>query len=195
MTVLDIGANIGFYTVMLSKLVGEGGVVHAFEPDSLNYKYLRLNTSKLQNVRLNNSAIGAASGMIKLHKSSQLNTRHQTFDSGEGREMSEVECVAIDDYFKDGQKIDFIKIDVEGYEYYALSGMKEVIKRSNNLTILTEFWPYSIKRSGIDPAVYLDLLRSSGFSLKFFEGEDISDYSKRIDDKTFLISLYGVKTV
>src|ERR1700728_4292554 len=53
MTVVDIGANIGFYSVLFSKLVGEKGSVHAFEPDSTNFKHLVSNTRKLKNVFVN----------------------------------------------------------------------------------------------------------------------------------------------
>ena len=50
MRVLDLGANIGFYTVLFSKLVGENGKVFSFEPDVKNYEYLEENTKTLYNV-------------------------------------------------------------------------------------------------------------------------------------------------
>ena len=50
MRVLDLGANIGFYTVLFSKLAGKNGKVFAFEPDAKNYKYLEGNTKTLHNV-------------------------------------------------------------------------------------------------------------------------------------------------
>ncbi|HRB19573.1 MAG TPA: FkbM family methyltransferase [Chitinophagales bacterium] len=62
--VLDIGANIGFYTQLLSDLVGENGKVYAFEPDKKNYSYLQQNTGQLKNVAFFHKAVSNKTGNL-----------------------------------------------------------------------------------------------------------------------------------
>lgn len=93
MKVVDIGGNIGFYSILFSYLVGEHGVVHVFEPDTVNFKHLKGNTKGLKNVVINNYAIAERSGMIRLFRSDGLNVDHQTYDIGENRSYIEVPCI------------------------------------------------------------------------------------------------------
>ena len=192
MAVLDIGGNIGFYTVLFSRLVGNGGRVHTFEPDILNFKYLRAVADNLKNVCFANCAVGAEKGKLRLYFSGELNTRHQTYDIGEKRKSVEVASITIDDYFCRNEKVDFIKLDVEGYEFYALSGMKETIKRSNKVMLLSEFWPYGIRKSGADPFLYLDLLKKLGLKVIFTDSgeslEKICQNPYKSSSLTFLAS-------
>ncbi len=74
MVVLDIGANIGFYTRIFSKLVGKEGRVYAFEPERNNYRNLKKLCRDLNNVTLNNVAVGEKNGKIKLYLSEKLNS-------------------------------------------------------------------------------------------------------------------------
>ena len=193
MRVLDIGGNIGFYALLFSKLVGEKGSVHVFEPEAINFDHLRSNTEKLHNVIANNSAVGETTGKIRLYYSGELNVDHQTYDNGENRPYQEVDCLSIDDYFKKEEAIDFIKIDIQGYDYYALKGMARTIKRSKNVRILGEFWPYGLKRASVDPLEYLGLLRELGFHIKVHGALDERDCAKKVDDKLFYTNYYGEK--
>jgi len=193
MTVLDIGGNVGFYTILLSRLVGSEGHVHVFEPDLLNFKYLKLNTGNLKNVILNNTAVGQESGKIRLYISDDLNVDHQTYDSGESRKFIEVEALKIDDYFKNNEIIDFIKIDIQGYDYFAIQGMRETLKRSHKVIIFGEFWPYGLNNAGINPYDYLALLKELGFRIQFLEPGKDYDYNVKINDKTFYTDFYAVR--
>jgi len=193
MTVIDIGGNIGFYTILLSSLVGSEGRVHTFEPDLLNFKYLTLNTKKNKNVFLNNAAVGKEAGRLKLYISDDLNVDHQTYDSGENRKFIEVKCQAIDDYFKNNEKVDFVKIDIQGYDYFAILGMKETIKRSAEVVIFAEFWPYALNKAGIKPDDYINLLKDMGFEINFLASDKIFDYNLKIDDRFFYRDFFAVK--
>jgi len=133
MTVVDIGANVGFYSVLFSKIVGENGRVHAFEPDKLNFKHLTSKTRKLKNVVANNAAVSDKTGKIKLYQS-DLNVEHQTFDNGEGKSFTEINCISLDDYFKNGESIGLIKTDTEGYDYFVIEGMRELIKKQKKIS-------------------------------------------------------------
>src|SRR5690349_12622984 len=65
--VLDIGANIGFYAVVLSKLVGRSGKVHCFEPDQTNFKHLQKTAGKFENIVINNKAVGPRTELLKIY--------------------------------------------------------------------------------------------------------------------------------
>lgn len=160
--VLDIGANIGFYTKILADLVGETGMVYAFEPDKTNFKHLQKNAGHLKNAVLINKAVSNNTGTITLYQSDLLNVDHKTYATENYTSKTEIECVAIDDIIVD-KKVDFIKIDIQGYEYFAFQGMQEVFKHNKNLKIITELYPYGLNNSGIKVEDFIQLIKTSGF--------------------------------
>ena len=177
--VLDLGANKGYYTDILSDLVGTKGKVYAFEPDNrfLNMIKQRDNIIKI------NKAVFKSKGIKRMYIR-ENNPYGNTFYKFKKRKRHllkkrrfvDVETIKLDDYFKDN-KVDFIKMDIEGSEYSALKGMISLIKRSPNIKILTEFYPNLIEGvEGEDVGEeYLSLLRRLGFSLFFISGEEISN--------------------
>lgn len=183
MSVLDLGANIGFYTVLFSKLVGKNGKVFAFEPDAKNFKHLEKNTKALYNTVIEKKAVSDKTGEINFYISKDLNVDHQSYDIGEGRDYEKADAVALDDYFPDNIKIDFIKIDIQGYEPIALKGMSKIIRQPGRMVVFGELWPYGLQKAGSSAEEYLQFLKSRGFKIKFFEGE--IDYNEKIKDKNF----------
>ena len=167
-TVLDIGANIGFYTKLLSELVGENGKVYAFEPDTTNFNYLQRNAGHLKNVELHYKAVSDHSGMVTLYKSTLLNVDHKTYASDGFSEKYEIPCVAIDDLLPNA-KIDFIKIDIQGYEYFAFKGMHRLFEKNKDLSIISEFYPYGIKKSGTNVYDFLNCFTGMGFHVTLLE--------------------------
>ncbi|TGL99190.1 FkbM family methyltransferase [Leptospira jelokensis] len=171
--VVDAGANVGFYTRLFSKLVGNQGLVIAFEPDEENFRILKTRTSKLDNVKIVNVALSDKSGKINLYRSKDLNVDHQTYDSGENREKIQIDCFSLDEYCtKYGiEHISFIKMDLQGYDAIALRGMKNIIKRNPSIFISCEFWPYGMLKAGIQPSEMLKGIKSMGFNTDFeFDG-------------------------
>ena len=183
MRVLDLGANIGFYTVLFSKLAGENGKVFAFEPDAKNYEYLKENTKALYNVIIEKKAVSDKTGKINFYISKDLNVDHQSYDIGEGRECEEVDAIALDDYFLDNAKIDFIKIDIQGYEATAMKGMSKIMRQPGKMVVFGELWPYGLQKAGSSAEEYLQFLKIRGFRIKFFEEE--IDYNEKVKDKNF----------
>lgn len=159
-TVLDIGANIGFYTKILSDLVGSTGKVYAFEPDKTNFSHLKKAAGNLKNVELINKAVSNKTGVITLYQSDLLNVDHKTYATNDYTSKTEIECVAIDDVILD-KKIDFIKIDIQGYEYFAFQGMKEIFKANDDLKIIAELYPYGLNNSGIKVEEFVSFLRNN----------------------------------
>jgi FkbM family methyltransferase len=166
MTVVDIGANIGVYTRYFSGLAGPSGSVHAFEPAPPNFKRLQENAGHLANARLNHAAVGDRRGIIKLYVSDELNVDHRTFDSGDGRSSIDVPVVCLDEYFPPGQRVDLLKIDVQGYELSVLQGAERILKENRDIKVLMEFWPYGLSKASVAPADVLKLLQSLGFEIR-----------------------------
>lgn len=166
--VLDIGANIGYYTLLFSKLVGKKGKVFSFEPDAENFTLLEQNVreNKLKNIVLINKAVSDKTGKIKLFLDEENKGDHKIYNSYDGRKSVTIESVRLDDYFKNYKgKIDFIKMDIQGAEGLATLGMLNLLKKQKHITVLTEYWPMGLYKAGINPQKYLTLFKKSGFCL------------------------------
>jgi FkbM family methyltransferase len=171
-TVLDIGANIGFDTLMLSKLVGEKGRVYAFEPDPITFELAKKNleANNIKNVELINKAVSHEKGEVTFYRSDS-NTSANSMSSSVGSNSITVDAISLDEYFGKDFKVDFIKIDVEGAEGLALKGMENIIKNSNDLIFITEYSPLTLTDIGkginLSAKGYLELLEKLDF--KFFD--------------------------
>jgi len=164
--VVDVGANIGTYSQFLSRCVGSTGVVHSFEPSPENFRRLQSATRTLANVHLCQAAVGQSSGKFKLYLSNKLNVDHRTYSTeAESRRSVPVDIVALDDYFKPGERVDLIKMDVQGYELQALRGANRVLADNPSAKLLLELWPYGLKQAGVSWLELLDLLQSKNMSL------------------------------
>ena len=147
---VDVGANIGIYSKFLSRCVGPTGLVHSFEPSPDNFKRLSAATRDLSNVRLTQAAVGERSGQTKLYVSDKLNIDHRAYKAdGDSRRAVPSEMVALDDYFKSGQRVDLIKMDIQGYELHALRGAQRVLQENPHINLLLEFWPAGLEQAGV----------------------------------------------
>lgn len=167
MTVLDLGANIGFYTLLFANLVGKKGRVFAFEPEPNNFSALEKNVrlNEFTNTTLVKKAASDKTGKANLFLSESMG-RHTIYNMKNVHKIIKIESVALDDFFKNYPKrIDFIKMDIEGAEYAALLGMSSILKKNKSVKIITEFMPDSLRTFGIEPEEYLRLLIKHGFNI------------------------------
>lgn len=150
MTILDVGANIGYYTIRFGSLVGESGTVHALEPNPVALDYLR------ENVLLNGYqsrcfvypiAAGQTSTKAELHFSNAALGSGSLLPSGgnffrQGNEGSSISVAVavepIDVILEKLERVDLIKIDAEGYEPFILQGALRLIERSKGCSFLLE---------------------------------------------------------
>jgi FkbM family methyltransferase len=169
MVVVDIGANIGYYTLLAAEKVGGHGKVFAFEPEPSRYALLEKNirVNGLKNVIPVQKAVSNKTGAARLYLDPRHNPGdHRLFDSFDGRESVAVETTSLDDFFKDkSQFIHVIKMDIQGAEMAALEGMADTIKRHHDLTLITEFWPDGMNAFGFSPTEFLSTLVGHGFRL------------------------------
>src|ERR1051325_172065 len=173
MVFLDIGANIGYFTLFGSELVGTFGKVIAFEPEPSRFSLLTANArqSPCKNIQSVNKAVSNTTGGAALFLASAKNPGdHRLFDTPDLRDSVEIQTIRLDDFFVEGQEaVDVIKMDIQGAEMLALQGMARVVDRNKSITILTEFWKQGIRNSGYDPKLLLEYLCDHGFSLNLFE--------------------------
>ena len=160
---VDVGANIGIYTQLLSRWVGPTGLVHSFEPSPENFGRLQSATHKLTNVRLSQSAVGESSRRTTLYVSDKLNVDHRAYlPEGDSRHTVPIEMIALDDYFKPGERVDLIKMDIQGYELHALRGASRVLADNPGIKVLFEFWPYGLKQAGANWTELIGVLEENG---------------------------------
>lgn len=138
-TVVDIGANIGYYALLFSKLVGDTGQVFAFEPEPSNYEILPENIIRndRHNVTPYNLAASDVTGKSFLYLSTDNYGDHKAYPSSESRKKIQIEAVCIDDL--DLPPVDVVKIDVQGFEFRALKGMEQTLRSNRALIVFTEF--------------------------------------------------------
>jgi FkbM family methyltransferase len=142
-TVLDIGANIGFYAEILSRIVGEKGKVHCFEPDSINFNHLKSRSKHLPNVIANNKAVSDKTETIKIYTSKKLNVDHRTYKPDEYDQEIDIYAIAVDEYLQlqsSTSEINFIKMDIQGFEMSAVKGMTKTLQ-SPHLKCFLNFGP------------------------------------------------------
>jgi FkbM family methyltransferase len=164
--VADIGANIGFYAQVLAKLCGTTGGVHCFEPDSENFRHLETATGKLENVVINHKAVAANSGKLKIYLSKELNVDHRTYEPEEYDSTAEIDAIALDDYFEPGTRVDVIKMDIQGFEMQAIQGMKRVLSENPGIVIVSEYWPYGLRKAGSSATAYYRHLNELGMKVQ-----------------------------
>jgi FkbM family methyltransferase len=165
---LDIGANIGWYSILLHKLMPASGTVYCFEPDPLNYELLASNIKDngASNVIAVNNALSNKREIKKLYRYSNKNLgKHSLLDINSDDSI-DIEALVLDEFIET-EKIDFTrvklaKIDIEGYELFALLGATKVLK--NLRCLICEFEPEHMINGGVEPAALISLLEDAGFT-------------------------------
>lgn len=165
MIVADIGANIGLYTDFFAKCVGPKGQVHAFEPEPTNFQLLSRSLGSRKNITLNQMAVGNKTEQSYLYISPNLNVDHQTYNSHSDRQKITITTTTLDDYFPSNQSVDFIKLDIQGFEYHALLGMDRVLSKNSQVKIILEYSPAGLASAGANNQQLKSFLKERGFAL------------------------------
>ena len=176
MTVLDLGANIGFYTMFARSRVGATGKVFAFEPFPNNANLIRASVKEnsFTNVTIVEAAVSDRIGKTILHLSPDACSEHSLLDlnfqygSDSSPSTIEVQVVTVDEYLKKNAtnlKVDFIKMDIEGSESHAIKGMKNVLDENKHIVLITEFWPNGFIEDNKNPKDFLETLHQLNFKI------------------------------
>lgn len=165
----DVGANVGYYSVLASKKVGASGKVFSFEPDKENLALLHENVmlNELNNIKVFDLALGITEGLIDFKSSKNHKGISAVTVSEEERGDYKVNITTLDSFVLQNSitNIDFIKIDVEGYEMNVLNGGKNVLSNSVNTKMFVELNPQSLRKVGHTCAELIGLIESLGFNV------------------------------
>jgi FkbM family methyltransferase len=166
MTVVDVGANQGLYTLLLAGL-SKPGTVYAFEPLPSLYQQLISNVREngADNVVCHQMAVSNFSGILNLQKG-RLNSGDNRIVTGDSKSARIVEVRASTlDELLGGKTVGFLKMDVQGWEAKSLAGAESILERNRDIVIMFEFWPYGLIRAGDEPTKLLHFLQGLGFNL------------------------------
>jgi FkbM family methyltransferase len=168
MIAVDIGAHIGYYTVLMSKMVGEKGLVYAFEPSLNNQELLRKNVlmNDCNNVEIFRQAVGDKAGYANMYLNATNSSGDSMFtdDNGAREQTSRVPITTLDRVIG-GSRVDFIKMDVEGAETRALLGMTGVLRNNRDLKMIIEVFPKKLEEANSGLEELVSLLIQSRFRL------------------------------
>lgn len=174
-TFIDVGANVGLFSVAAGRQIGPSGSILSFEPAPETMSALTA-TMRLNGlspiVTLHQSAAGRENGTARLNIG-QICGHSSLLPLEEKREAIDVSIVVLDDIIGD-RKVDLIKIDVEGWELEVLEGLRKTLANNRDASVLLEFGPSHIKRAGSDPLTWVSTLRTFGMDIYEINEDDAS---------------------
>ena len=184
--IVDVGANIGLYSLLLAKLTGENGQVYSFEPEQSLFATLVHNcaANNVTNVVPFQYAAGSSNGRAAFAPSAFNSGNNTLTICGTG--SVEVELVRIDDVLS-VTAVDFIKVDVQGHELAALGGLKRILTASTGVRVMFEFWPAGLRAAQTEPQALLNFLSELDFTIYSTEGCSL----RKLEDSTSLIQKLG----
>jgi FkbM family methyltransferase len=170
--VVDVGGSFGIYSLFLSRYVGPAGRVITFEPGALSYRLLTENLALngAANVSAHKNAVADRPGTMRLY---HIGGSPVNFSLGrtEGIESETVEAVSLDEFLSPHQRtrVSFMKMDVEGYEFFVLAGAKQLIKEAKPV-IMFEVSYGAMRRAGVASKAAFDFLESFGYEFFTLRG-------------------------
>ena len=162
--IVDIGANIGYYALMESRLTGSRGFVYAIEPVPENFKNLEYNIrlNHFKNIECHMIGIGDKNGTAKIYLSPNSNLNSLVMQKGKLTTGSiKIKLKTLGRFIRGKKFPNFIRMDVEGYEYEIINGMKNMLNDKKPLTIFIEIHPHIMKRE--QTIFVLKTLKRCGF--------------------------------
>jgi FkbM family methyltransferase len=163
---VDVGAHIGYYTALAAEIVTDGDVM-AYEPEPENYKILIKNIKKFNNVQCLPLGVGSVSGNTKLYVSKKNTGDHRLFESNnDKRNEINITLIKLEDSLPPTiDKVNFLKIDTQGFEIDVLMGARNIIENSQDISILLEYSPALLRLAGHSPGELIGMLIDMGFHI------------------------------
>ncbi len=188
MTMLDIGAHVGYYASRYARVLGPNGRIFAFEPHPRTFATLQRNVRQMPQVTAVQLALSEQEGTAELHDYLMMSAsgslhydesmvalqKAQTHDNDIAPRIGQpfsaqtftVRTTPVDDFLaaQGISQVDLVKMDIEGAEIGALRGMRRTINNSPNLLLVMEYNPQALKAFGHDPVAALSEVQALGFS-------------------------------
>lgn len=199
---LDLGANIGYFTILASALTGLTGKVIAFEPNPQNLQllYSSIIANEVKNVTVYPYAASNTMGILRfttVGSNGGIVTEHSKYQ----KHFLLVQSVLLDQVLSEENRLDLIKIDIEAHEPSALKGMESLLKK-HKPKIITEFHPWAMRLNNAEaPQEYLQEIYSYGYQLSIIlptgelqnvsNSEEIMTYWESLNQETAHLDLYA----
>lgn len=165
---VDVGANIGYYTLVAASSLGDTGKIIAFEPSPENCSLLKMSVEKngFRNVKVYTKAVADISGVVGLKMDDSNGMIHKEhLDAC----TYQVEAVTLDDVLRNESRIDVIKMDIEGAEGLVIQGAEQIIQLHRPV-IFTEFRPPALeRRSNMAAEDFLNRFRRFRYELRVID--------------------------
>jgi FkbM family methyltransferase len=167
---LDAGANIGYYCLL--EAIRTKSKVYAFEPDKRNTNFLKksIKKNKLKNIELYEMALSDQIGSQKIYFSNQSNL-NTLFKAEKSNGITQIVKTTTIDQFTRDKKIDFIRMDIEGFEYEVFTGMKKILESKKPLKIMVEFHSPTYTKER-DFRKKIKIMKKNKFKLKYLITQD-----------------------
>jgi FkbM family methyltransferase len=176
MRVIDVGANIGLYTVLLGKLVGPTGHVWSFEPYTPVVNYLEQNVrlNDLNNVTIVEKALDDKEGVSEFHVFPEGSDVYNSLGAANrpAEQLRAIHKIPVSVSTLDTvanelniSNIDLFKVDVEGAEERVVKGAEQLIRSSPNVQIIIEIYEPSAQQCGCSSIRLIEMLGNWGFSM------------------------------
>lgn len=188
----DIGSNIGYYSLTAAPLVGPSGRIYAFEPATQQFTLLKANLSRnnLTQVEAVQLALSDCNGPGVLHLDDTFNTGSAALRSGDATGPNEetVTCTTLDDFVESRQidRIDVMKIDVEGFEMSVLRGGCRTLERLRP-TLLIEVKDHHLQRGGSSRDKLYAYLRALGYTSYRIKSRERLEEIKEPEDGVLVV--------
>ncbi len=168
MRVFDVGANIGYFTALALACVGPTGRVWAVEPNAANVRLLEIarRANKVENLRIVPAAAGDTFGPLRLDAPFSNGMVTPLEDTKGDLSGANIVCqIPLDSLLMESERVDFVKLDVEGSEYRALKGMERALDRWSPMIVL-EFSPGMLQEaSSISAPDFLQYMLAKGYAV------------------------------
>ena len=169
---IDVGANVGFFTLLMAKLVGDAGSILAFEPGTNNLPKLKNNLAlnNVPQVTLIEQPAWSKNEKIKFWLDADSSGSNAVWDPGkwfaneksrQHPESYEIEATRVDDHVE--REVRLVKIDTEGAEQHILEGMEATLRHRKPSFIIAEFNPFGLKELGCSPTSMRDFMYGFGY--------------------------------
>ncbi len=178
-TAIDIGANIGMFSVRLSALTTKKGIVFSFEPCPATFSILTKNIleNKLENVVAEQLAVSDCDGtaLFYINKANSGDSRIILMPHSLGQSYVTVKTNSLDNYFRNRNCLDdisLIKMDIQGAELLALKGMTNILQKNKNVVLYLEYEPDSLRTLSCLPVDLFNYLHKLGFHICVYDTYD-----------------------
>ena len=174
---LDVGAHMGFYTLVASRAVGERGSVHCFEPGDKQHRLLSENVriNGLSNVRVNKKGVSNKKGTATFVEGPSRNLGESYVSEGSSGGGPSIELVTLDEYCREMgiTAVGAMKVDVEGLEEFVFQGATDVLGRLRPRAIVYESVGEHAAKFGSSPEKVHAIIRSHGYRIRAFRHDRV----------------------